>query len=103
MSKTRLFIQDQWETFFEEDFEEAHEGVMDPNNDNTLVIEVLYGLEEIDFEWVDVERYMGIYHGVQPAETSLRCVDCHGPDGRLDWTGLGYEADPLAAVLAPSH
>jgi len=64
---------------------------------------VLYGLEDIDYEWVDVERYMGIFHGVQPAATALRCLDCHGPDGRLDWAGLGYEADPLASVLVPSH
>ena len=32
----------------------------------------------------------------------MRCLDCHGPDGRLGWAGLGYEADPLAAALAPS-
>jgi len=64
---------------------------------------VLYGLEDIDYEWVDVKRYMGIYHGVEPKETALRCLDCHGPDGRLDWAGLGYEADPMEAVLAPSH
>jgi len=45
-------IQDQWETFFEEDFEEAHEGVVDPNNDNTLVIEVLTDEEfEALSEW----------------------------------------------------
>jgi hypothetical protein len=64
---------------------------------------VLYGLEDIDYEWVEVKRYMGIFHGVEPAETALRCLDCHGADGRLDWAGLGYEADPLAAVLEPSH
>jgi hypothetical protein len=64
---------------------------------------VMYGLEDIDFEWVDVERYMGIFHGVEPAETALRCLDCHGADSRLDWAGLGYEEDPLAAALAPSH
>ena len=34
-------IQDQWATFFEEDFEEAHEGVNDPNHDNAPVTEVL--------------------------------------------------------------
>ena len=44
--------------------------------------------------WVPVQRYMGIFHEVQPADNSLRCLDCHGPDGRLDWTGLGYEVDP---------
>ena len=40
---------------------------------------------------------------VQPGDNALRCLDCHGPDGRLDWTGLGYEADPMAAVMSASH
>ena len=34
-------IMDQWETFFEEDFEEAHEGVTDPNHDSKPVTDVL--------------------------------------------------------------
>ena len=34
-------IQDQWDTFFEEDFAEAHEGVTDPNHDNMPVTDVL--------------------------------------------------------------
>jgi hypothetical protein len=64
---------------------------------------VMYGLEDIDYEWVEVKRYMGIFHEVRPADRALRCLDCHGPDTRLDWAGLGYEADPLADVLAPAH
>ena len=63
----------------------------------------MYGLEDITYEWVPVERYMGIFHEVQPAGDALGCLDCHGPDGRLDWQGLGYKADPLAAALSPSH
>ena len=34
-------IQDQWETFFDEDFEEAHKGIKDPNYDNKPVTDVL--------------------------------------------------------------
>jgi hypothetical protein len=64
---------------------------------------VLYGIEGFEYEWLEVERYMGIFHEVQPADNALRCLDCHGPDGRLDWTGLGYQADPMAAALSPSH
>jgi hypothetical protein len=65
--------------------------------------EVLYGLHDISYTWVDTVRYMGIFHEVQPASNALGCLDCHGPDSRLDWGGLGYEADPLAGCLAPTH
>lgn len=34
-------IMDQWETFFEEDYVEAHEGVTDPNHGDTPVVDVL--------------------------------------------------------------
>jgi len=45
-------IQDQWDTFFAEDFVEAHEGLVDPNNDDALVIEVLTDEEyEALTEW----------------------------------------------------
>lgn len=64
--------------------------------------EVYYRLEDIDYSWVEVIRYMGLFHEVQPADQALGCLDCHGPDGRLDWTVLGYSADPLAACLQPS-
>jgi hypothetical protein len=64
---------------------------------------VLYGIEDFEYQWLPVKRYMGIFHEVQPADNALRCLDCHGPDGRLDWAGLGYTADPLAAVLSASH
>lgn len=65
--------------------------------------EIFYNRKNIEYEWLNVKRYMGIFHEVQPAKNALRCLDCHGPDGRLDWRGLGYQADPLAVALAPSH
>jgi cytochrome c553 len=34
-------IQDQWQTFFDEDFEETHKNVNDPNHDNQPVTEAL--------------------------------------------------------------
>ncbi|MBW2734652.1 MAG: hypothetical protein JRH20_19865, partial [Deltaproteobacteria bacterium] len=36
-------------------------------------------------------------------EDALGCGDCHGPSGRLDWKGLGYERDPLAKGAANAH
>jgi hypothetical protein len=65
--------------------------------------ESLYGIEDARYSWADTIRFMGIFHEVQPAEYSLGCLDCHGPDGRLDWLALGYDGDPLADCLQPSH
>jgi len=58
-----------------------------------------YGIEDPDYDWIDVRRYMGLFHEVSPAEEALRCLDCHGPDGRLDWKALGYDGDPLDEAL----
>ena len=43
-------IQDQWTTFFEEDFEETHKGVTDPNHGDVPVTEALTEEELEDLE-----------------------------------------------------
>ena len=53
-----------------------------------------YDIHHPDYEWVPVQRYMGIFHEVQPAKNALKCNDCHGSEGRLDWKALGYGRDP---------
>jgi len=55
----------------------------------------LYGIQEANYSWTETSRYMGIFHGVQPAAKALQCLDCHGPKGRLNWKELGYSGDPL--------
>jgi cytochrome c5 len=45
-------IQDQWQTFFDEKFEETHQAVTDPNHDNKPVTETLSEEElEILEDW----------------------------------------------------
>ena len=39
--------------------------------------------------------YWPITHLVTPAEHALQCVDCHSPNGRMDWEALGYYGDPM--------
>jgi len=53
-----------------------------------------YGLDEVDYEWTETIRYMGIFHGVVPKENALTCNDCHSEGGRMHWKSLGYEGDP---------
>ncbi len=63
--------------------------------------EGLYGIHDASYRWTDTIRYMKINHEVRPAAYALRCLDCHGPDGRLDWKALGYDGgDPLEEIFA---
>ena len=43
-----------------------------------------------------VETYMvwPVHHMVVSKDKSLKCNDCHGDRGRLDWKALGYKGDP---------
>lgn len=34
-------------------------------------------------------------HMVQPAANALNCDSCHGENGRMDWSALGYPGDPI--------
>jgi hypothetical protein len=43
------------------------------------------------YDFVEAERYMGLYHEVAPADNALRCDSCHGGGStRLDFAALGY-------------
>ena len=58
-----------------------------------------YGIHHPQYDWVPTVRYMGIFHEVQPAANALDCLDCHSPQGRLDWQALGYDEDPIENAL----
>jgi hypothetical protein len=57
--------------------------------------EAAYGIHDPTYRWIEVRRYMGIFHEVQPADRALECLDCHREGGRMDWAALGYRGDPL--------
>lgn len=59
-----------------------------------------YGLDEVEYEWAETVRHMGIFHGVVPKVQALVCGDCHGESGRMDWRALGYEGDPRRSARA---
>lgn len=52
-------------------------------------------IADSDIGWIDTERYMGLFHEVQPKAKALRCNDCHMGGARLDWKALGYNGDPM--------
>ena len=41
-------------------------------------------------DFMDTERYMGLFHEVAPKESALSCSGCHNGDNRLDFDALGY-------------
>lgn len=48
-----------------------------------------------DIEYVEAERFMGVFHEVVPKAQALKCDDCHGANAtRMDWKALGYSGDP---------
>jgi len=46
-----------------------------------------YGFVETSMVWP-------VNHMVVPGAKALKCDDCHGGKGRLDWKALGYKGDP---------
>jgi hypothetical protein len=47
------------------------------------------GWDDYGYDFVQTERWMGLFHEVAPKEAALSCGDCHG-GGRLDFDALGY-------------
>jgi len=48
-----------------------------------------------DVSYVEVDRYLGVFHEVVPKGKALKCNDCHGASAtRMDWKALGYAGDP---------
>lgn len=47
------------------------------------------------FGFVETSMVWRVNHMVAPKEMALKCGDCHGAKGRLDWKALGYEGDPM--------
>ncbi len=47
-----------------------------------------------EYDFAPTATYWPINHQVSPAKEALRCKDCHGLKGRMDWKALGYDMDP---------
>lgn len=47
-----------------------------------------YGFVETSMVW-------SVNHMVAPKDKALKCMNCHGEHGRLDWKALGYAGDPM--------
>ena len=47
-----------------------------------------------EYGFAPTATYWPTNHQVSPASEALRCKDCHGDHGRLDWQALGYAGDP---------
>ena len=47
-----------------------------------------------EYGFAETVMYWPINHMVSPKDKALKCGDCHGGTGRMDWKALGYEGDP---------
>ena len=54
------------------------------------------------YDWIETDMYWKVTHMVVPKEKSLKCTDCHGPKGVMNWKALGYEGDPMLKNKKPS-
>jgi hypothetical protein len=59
-----------------------------------------FGRDVTDIGWVEAERYMGLFHEVEPKAKALKCADCHQGGSRMDWKALGYTGDPAKGKLS---
>jgi len=46
------------------------------------------------FGFVETSMVWPVNHMVAPKGKALKCADCHGEKGRMDWKALGYKGDP---------
>ncbi|HEY6838362.1 MAG TPA: hypothetical protein VI389_06445 [Geobacteraceae bacterium] len=47
-----------------------------------------------EYGFVETSMVWKVNHMVAPKQMALKCYDCHGAKGRLDWQALGYPGDP---------
>ena len=52
------------------------------------------------FDFAATEMYFPLSHMVTSLDQALKCRDCHGDQGRIDWSALGYPGDPLQHQVA---
>jgi octaheme c-type cytochrome (tetrathionate reductase family) len=45
--------------------------------------------------FVQTKMHWRLNHEVVPAKNALSCLDCHHPDGVMDFKALGYKGDPI--------
>jgi octaheme c-type cytochrome (tetrathionate reductase family) len=48
-----------------------------------------------EYGFAETWMYWPLTHMIAPSEDALQCEACHGGEGRLDWTALGYPGDPI--------
>ncbi|MBU1564305.1 MAG: tetrathionate reductase family octaheme c-type cytochrome [Proteobacteria bacterium] len=49
------------------------------------------------YAFVETSMVWPVHHMVAAKDDALKCNDCHGKNGRLDWKALGYDEDPRGA------
>lgn len=53
-----------------------------------------------EYGFAPTEMYWKLNHMVSPKEDALKCLDCHGDNGRMKWKELGFGGDPMTSKKA---
>ena len=48
-----------------------------------------------EYGFAATAMYWPLAHMVASANKALQCNECHGPDGIMDFTALGFDGDPM--------
>jgi len=47
------------------------------------------------YGFAETEMFWRLNHMIAEKEKALGCLDCHGDNGRMNWSDLGYKGDPM--------
>ena len=72
---------------------------MDVDGWDTAPYRDVLELKNVELRWIPNDASLEISHAIR-RDGALSCRDCHGPDGRLDWTALGYTGEEIERLTS---
>jgi len=70
---------------------------MDVDSWNTKAYSDVHDNINVDPRWIPMDAMMEISHAIR-RDGALTCVNCHNPNGVLDWKNLGYPEDEIKSL-----
>jgi hypothetical protein len=71
---------------------------MDVDGWNTKAYKDVLDNIKVEPRWIPNDAMLEISHAIR-REGALTCINCHNPDGVLDWKGLGYGDEEIKSLV----